>query len=400
MKKSMVIIIPVIVTAIFITTFNLINNDLVLDKEIEQLSVNRDLSGIGHAFGASIKKNGTQYRDIALENNDLMLLGSSELSSMVPQNPINLFPFNGADYDVSTFGVAHVQSLQHATMLGGSNKYNEDTKVALIVSFQWFFDKDGIKTDNFISGFSEEQFYEFLNNPNISQKNKMYLAKRVSGLLNTADAFQEEKCYADGFIGQTFSQKVKYSLTFPYFKVKEQLLKTKDKLAILRELKKLPMKSEIDDIKTVDFENEYNVAEEQGAAAVTNNRFYVDGSYYDKYLKDNEKDLEGIYDKVDIMDSVEYNDFDFLLSVCNDLGIKPYVILASANGWYYDYTGISESERTEFYNKLEKTVTDNNLEVLNLQEYEYKKYYLKDVMHLGWKGWINVTENISNHFSK
>ncbi len=398
MKKLKVIIIPIIVTVIFITAFNLILNNLVLDKEIEQLSVDRDLSGIGHAYGGSIKKSGTQFRDIALENDDLMLLGSSELSSKVPQNPINIFPFNGANYDVSTFGVAHVQDLQHATMLGGSNKCNENSKVALVVSLQWFCDKDGIKTDNFISGFSEQQFYQFLNNPKISQKNKMYLAKRVSGLLKSADTFQEEKCYADGFIGETFSQKAKHSLTLPYFKVKGQLTEIKDKLATIKELKKLPVKSNVDKVKEIDFEKEYITAEEQGLAAVTNNRFNVDDSYYDKYLRDRDAKLENTCKDVDVTDSVEFDDFKFFLSVCEDLKIKPYIILMNVNGWYYDYTGISENERTEFYNKLENITRDEKFDVLNLQKHEYEKYYLKDVMHLGWKGWLNVSEEMSKYF--
>jgi len=126
--------------------------------------------------------------------------------------------------------------------------------------------------------------------------------------------------------------------------------------------------------------------------------FNASDEYYNKYLKDKESSLKNAYKDIDILDSAEFEDFKFLLSVCKDLGIKPYIILMNVNGWYYDYTGILEEERTQFYNKLESIAKDNNFDVLNLQKHEYEKYYLTDVMHLGWKGWLNVSEEMSNHF--
>ncbi|MFR1380367.1 MAG: D-alanyl-lipoteichoic acid biosynthesis protein DltD [Clostridium neonatale] len=39
-----------------------------------------------------------------------------------------------------------------------------------------------------------------------------------------------------------------------------------------------------------------------------------------------------------MLNSREFEDFEFLLSVCKDLNIKPYIILMNVNGWYYDGT--------------------------------------------------------------
>ncbi len=72
----------------------------------------------------------------------------------------------------------------------------------------------------------------------------------------------------------------------------------------------------------------------------------------------------------------------------------------NVNGWYYDYTGIGVEERREFYSKLEKIAKDNGFDVLNLNNKEYEKYYLSDVMHLGWKGWLNVTEEMYKYFNE
>ncbi|MEG3040393.1 MAG: D-alanyl-lipoteichoic acid biosynthesis protein DltD [Clostridium sp.] len=395
MKKIMKICLPIAISIIVIVGFN-----SILDKKIQKLSSDRDMSNIRHNQGVRAKYNGSYFRDLFLENNDLMLLGSSELGSNVPQNPVNLFPFNEAEYEISNFGVAHIQNLQHATMVGGSDKFNEDSKLGLIVSLQWFEDENGMQTDQFLPGFSEVQFYQFLDNPKISIENKKYLSKRVYELISPSNMFTEEGIYAKLFLRETPIDKVMYYLTYPYFKSKKYMLETRDKIAALKELKNMPEKEMQDTKKTINFEEEYKLAEEQGQKAVTNNRFYAEDNYYNTYLKDIEADLADRNKNVDIMNSVEFKDFEFFLDLCNDLEIKPYIILMNVNGWYYDYTGITEGERIEFYNKLESIATEKGFDVLNLQPHEYEKYYLIDVMHLGWKGWLNVTEEMYNYFKK
>ena len=70
------------------------------------------------------------------------------------------------------------------------------------------------------------------------------------------------------------------------------------------------------------------------------------------------------------------------------------------NGLYYNHLGLDEGKRTEFYETIEKMAEDKGFEVVNLQNNEYEKYYLEDVMHLGWKGWLKVNEEISEYFEK
>ena len=70
------------------------------------------------------------------------------------------------------------------------------------------------------------------------------------------------------------------------------------------------------------------------------------------------------------------------------------------NGYFYDYVGLSKEKRYELYNKLDETARNYGLDILNLKEYGYEPYFYKDVMHLGWKGWIFINEQISKYFSK
>lgn len=395
MRKNKYMLIAIITTIIYILLFN-----TLLDKEISSLINTKSLNELRHKQDIPVRNKGAFLRDYFNQQGDLQLYGSSELGSKVPQNPVNLYPFNDANYDISIYGVAHVQNLQHATMLGGIDSYKDNSKIAIVQSLQWFQEDNGISADEFLSAFSEVQFYQFMNNRKISVENKRYFCKRILELLESKNTQVEEVFYAKTYISDYVIERGLNFIIKPYYLLKEELLETRDKILVYKELKKQEEKNEISDIKKINFDEEYKKAEEQGSKLVTNNSFFAEDGYYDKYLKDIEGDLENKYINDNILNSREFEDFEFLLSVCKDLNIKPYIILMNVNGWYYDYTGIGVEERREFYSKLEKIAKDNGFDVLNLNNKEYEKYYLSDVMHLGWKGWLNVTEEMYKYFNE
>ena len=43
---------------------------------------------------------------------------------------------------------------------------------------------------------------------------------------------------------------------------------------------------------------------------------------------------------------------------------------------------------------------EKGFEVLNLKDEEYTPYFMYDVMHLGWKGWIKVEEELYKHYNE
>lgn len=395
MRKNKYMLIAIITTIIYILLFN-----TLLDKEISSLINTKSLNELRHKQDIPVRNKGAFLRDYFNQQGDLQLYGSSELGSKVPQNPVNLYPFNDANYDISIYGVAHVQNLQHATMLGGIDSYKDNSKIAIVQSLQWFQEDNGISADEFLSAFSEVQFYQFMNNRKISVENKRYFCKRILELLESKNIQVEEVFYAKTYISDDVIERGLNFIIKPYYLLKEELLETRDKILVYKELKKQEEKNEISDIKKINFDEEYKKAEEQGSKLVTNNSFFAEDGYYDKYLKDIEGDLENKYINDNILNSREFEDFEFLLSVCKDLNIKPYIILMNVNGWYYDYTGIGVEERREFYSKLEKIAKDNGFDILNLNNKEYEKYYLSDVMHLGWKGWLNVTEEMYKYFNE
>ena len=173
MKKIISLLIPILIA---ILTTIAINS--LLDKKIETLTKEKNINLMGRKYADTIKDKSVLDKKLLSDEGDLFLLGSSEMGIDVPQNPLKLFPFKGAEYNLSCFGRAYAQSLQQATYLG-SGDIKDKQKVAFILSIQWFEDSNAQEPYNFVVNFSDVQFYKFLNNPKISEENKKYYAERI-----------------------------------------------------------------------------------------------------------------------------------------------------------------------------------------------------------------------------
>lgn len=394
MRKFRYFLLPIVVIIIFIFIFN-----NVINKKYEEIVSTKDITSIKHTYNHIIRDRGGVLKNHMKESGDLMLLGSSELSANVDQNPINIFPFKEANYDVSIYGRAYTQSLQHGTILSNISNLNKDDKVAIVISAQWFATENGIDGNDFSVNFSEQQFYDFFNNDKIERDTKIYYAKRISELLRKSGEYGEERIYANLYYRDNLISKSVLTLLRPYYSTKAYLLGVKDKVQTIKLLKDCTDKSE-KNLKSINWEEEYKKAESQGESKVTNNDIFVDDEYYDTYLRDKYDNLKGTWANIDLMKSKEVQDYEFLLKTCEELGVQPLVILMPVNGLYYDHLGLNVEKRTEFYNSIEEMAKDKGFKVLNLQNKEYEKYYLSDVMHLGWKGWLNINEEMYKYFKE
>lgn len=178
-----------------------------------------------------------------------------------------------------------------------------------------------------------------------------------------------------------------------------QLLKLTDKYQIYKRLKDIGAQEPEKQIVNINWEQEMKKAEKEGEQSCTNNEFYVEDEYYNTYLKDGIQELKesSIQEK---LISAERQDFTCFLSVCKDLDIRPYIIMMNTNGYYYDYIGIDKNTRNDLYNWVEQQTRAYGFDCLNLSEKEYEPYFMRDVMHLGWKGWLYVDQKLTEHFSE
>ena len=394
MKKIISFLIPILIAIISVIAIN----DF-LDKQIVNLVQEKNPSLIGRNYGDLTKDRSAIIKNILSNKGDLFLMGSSEMGVSVPQNSINFFPFSGADYNVSCFGRAYTQDLQQATVLGGTDM-KENQRIALVVSIQWFESSHGMDAGDFVVNFSDIQFYNFLKNPKVSEENKIYYAKRVYQLLTGANKYYPEALYASLYYSENPLKNAIMLAFEPYYKVNEYLSNIKDKALIYKKLKELPDKQSNTELKTVNWKEEYDKVEKENSEIPSTNKFHLTDEYYNNRLAGVEDTLKGMDKNIDLVNSKEMDDYKFLLSVCKDLNIEPYIILPPVNGWYDDYLGLEKDTRDDYYNAVKGLANNDGLDVLDLSNYDYEKDFLVDVMHLGKEGWLKVSEEIYKHFNK
>lgn len=393
MKRKIICVLLPIIVGIIAVVF--LNN--FLDKKLQVLLENKDLNEINVAYGSMYKDRGVAYNDYLMKNNYIALQGSSEFVIPISQSPTKIFPAKGME-KVVTNGRAYFQTLNHAAILGSENTENKDRKITLLLSLQWFSDKNGVDAKNFQANFAPVEFYKFLSNSQITVENKKTYASRVDNLLSGNSQFAAEKIYAKIYTHDELQYKILNILFKPYFICREYMINLKDKGLLYRRLKLLPQKKEVP-LKEINWQEEYKKAEEDAKNSVTNTDFMVADTYYNQYLKDKVNSYKNSKKDIDLMNSEEFADYELYLNTCVDLGIKPYIILIPTNGRWYDYTGMDKEKRDAFFDKAEQMAKEKGFEVLNLKDEEYTDYFMYDVMHLGWKGWLKVEEDIYKHYA-
>lgn len=96
------------------------------------------------------------------------------------------------------------------------------------------------------------------------------------------------------------------------------------------------------------------------------------------------------------MDSVEYDDLRCFLEVAGELDIHVILVSIPVNEKWYSYQGILCDE---YYEKIRDIAGEYpNVELIDMTKYGDEKYFLKDIMHLGWKGWARINEELYKHF--
>jgi D-alanyl-lipoteichoic acid biosynthesis protein DltD len=392
-RKIICILFPIvigIITVIYLNSF--------LDKNTQAMLEKKDLQEINIAYGSMYKDRGVIYNEYLMKNDYLSLQGSSEFVVPVSQLPTKMFPAKGME-KVVTNGRAYFQTINHTELLGSENNENKDAKIALFLSIQWFCDEGGIEPKNFQANFAPVQFYKYLANPEISDKNKKTYATRVNDLLEGNTQFAAEKIYSKLYISDGLGSKIVKGLLAPYFICREKMVELKDKGLLYRRLELLNDKKPATELKEINWEEEEKKAEEEAKTKETNNDFFVDDNYYNKYLRDNLKAHKDSKKNINLMKSKEFEDYELYLDTCIDLGVKPYIILIPTNGRWYDHTGMTKETRDNFYDTAQKIAEEKGFEVLNLKDEEYTPYFMYDIMHLGWKGWIKVEEGLYKHYN-
>ena len=404
MKKILYFIVPILIGIVFAFGLN-----KFLDNRIDSLLKSKDLTPLMSKYESEIKDKGVILNDYLLSKGDIMMLGSSELSKTISrQHPTKYFNSDKSENKIFIIGRPYSQDLQDFLTLGSADKKdsiiqngNKKKKVVLLVSMQWFLRKDGIAPKEFENRFSPEQFYSFLNNKNISKENKDYVANRVAELLKKGSQYNAEGVYAKLYTDTSFLAKAEKLVLSPYFFVREKLVSLKGKGLLYKELKGLrDKKDKKANGKAINWKAEDEQAIKDAKKRVNGNKYKIDKGYYDHVLKKHLAKMKNAYKNTNLLDSKELDDYKAFLSLCQNLNIEPTIVVMPNAKWYYDYTGLSQGERDKYYDTIANLAKEKGFKTINLKDKETEEYYLRDVMHLGTRGWVDISEKLYKEYNE
>ncbi len=321
-------------------------------------------------------------------HSDLLVLGSSEISAPVSQNPSRFFPEKVSDFDLFLDGRGYTQSLYHAIGLAAkAESLPTPRKVALIVSPQWF-SAEGASSKAFQDVFSAPQFQGMVGNPRLTPATRTALLERSSMLLRDPVWVRS----ASGGRAELAA-----ALSAPAVPLQRRAAVLKQTSEAVRATSGMSAPFRVAGaavpIDQMDWRAQRAAAAQQGEAAVTNNAYGVEDSYFDKYIRKDLASLSGALSDLDYSGpSPEWGDLDLLLTVAHELDVEVLMVSVPMNGRWYDYAGYPAERRARYYDRVRATAARHSAPLADFSDREYEEYFLIDIMHLGWKGWLDVAE--------
>jgi len=334
---------------------------------------------------------GVQVQRKMLQHNDFLpIYGSSELSRMDPFHPSNYFHENDANITPFLIGRGGMQSLVHFLNFSSTKDELKNKKIVFILSPQWFTPK-GIDDAHFEPNFSTQQAYEFALHSTLSPSLQQKGAKRLLEF----DFVQKDKLLSTLLENQAHpngSYQKKATFVSPLAHAFLNVLTKRDLILSVFNMNMRHLHTNTSLTKDVSWDELKKHASTYGSAHTKTNSFGIEDRYYNFRIKDFVPKLKGYRKGQSFTSSPEYNDLQLTLDVLKEAGAKPLFISVPVNGKWYDYAGFPKEGRTKYYQKVKKQIKDEGFPIVDLSSHEYDPYFIKDTMHLGWKGWAYIDE--------
>ncbi|MGK9431025.1 D-alanyl-lipoteichoic acid biosynthesis protein DltD [Bacillus atrophaeus] len=325
------------------------------------------------------------------EQKYLPIYGSSELSRLDKFHPSNYFQVNNQGFTPYLIGKGGSQSLIHAINFAAHADQLKGKKLVFIVSPQWFT-KHGSDEQHFAPNYSALQGLDLAFNDTIDPAVKKQMMKRMLHYKAVTNDAVLSELYQAMLQGQTW----KVNLLKPAAKSYYSLLQKKDLYYSMAESEG-PKRHVSESVKDKPWSVLKQEADKMGEDHSRSNVFHIDDPSYRKLKhkvpKFKDRNKHRTYAK-----SPEFGDFELMLDILKDAGAEPMFVSIPVNGKWYDYTGFPKNGRTDYYKKVKKQIEAKGFQVADLSGHEYDPYFMKDTIHIGWKGWVYVDKAIEEFY--
>ena len=335
--------------------------------------------------------------DKVITEDTMVVLGSSELAASDDlAYPQALFNGGHSDFNILLTGAAFLQSLPQAVDVGAFQNNIKNGKIVLIVSPQWFR-PGGLTSDEYCSRFEESNYIEFLQNDDIKTKTKKKVAKRINELLvsdppTLERVKKDEKMYLEGSVNPLSYLEM---TTYNWFRNAKRRY---DFAGALGDMNSDYDRDKTVNVEEIDWKKLLADAEEVGKQSCTNNDYGIIDEYWDEYVRDvyDSKAGEDVTETFTI--SPEFEDLNTFIEVCRETKLEPLIICVPVNGRWYDYWGHSKSDRNTYYQSIRNICKEQGVALADFSDKEYELYFLRDIMHMGWKGWAYLDKAVYDFY--
>jgi len=385
--------------------FNFQNHYIISKKNYDNIISKKYYDNFGENLTTHKFKSVILQSMGAREGDNLLMFGSSEFenNTAYPTHPIKFFNGKKDGFQINLIGKAGYKCLVQAANFGALGKELKGQKVVFVLSPQWFL-KDGIDENAFEANSSELQVYGFLFNKDISLTTKQEFSKRIISITfeKANKQFAIMRTFCSLYSKKDLLSTCERYLKTPYYWVRYEQLILKDDINSNNYLNSKPklVKYYKPQYTNINWNAELKEATKISKSMSTNNKFGMESKSYNLMIKGNLQNIKGSMKNDSYKVSPEYEDFEILLDVCKEEGIKPLILNIPVNGKWYDYAGFNKSDRLAYYKKINTMVNSHGFEVADFSKYENKDYFLMDDSHIGWKGWVYIDKAIDNYYNK
>lgn len=360
-------------------------------------------SGVWHLYNNDVKDKGIALLNLSVKNGHMMMFGTSELNNSpdikVTTVPTKFYPNQYLNREVDIVGRPGAETLINTIRIASIDGIQK-VPVVFISSFTWFRGKEYYK-EGIQNTFSELQYFRFLNNNKISTKVKNQVSQNVYYYLKNSSMFHEAMLLSWLYSDENKTKKVIRLALSPYFKARYVFMILKDNVQAFKLVRKYAFSYNKNKIN-IDWEKDKgkSIINAKEISDSSRKKFYTYSSFSTKLTDSKLNKLKGQMknDKMNI--SNEYEFHDLFCSVANELGSKPYIVLASINGYYFDHLGLTIKRRNSYYTKMAEINKKHAIPYLDLQYIEYVPYLYRDSAHFSSGGWFEINEKITKHFEK
>lgn len=346
---------------------------------------------------------GLIFQEKALTMPDILpVYGSSEFSAESEFHPSKLFDGKPDGFVPFLLGRGGSQSLVHVLSLAAQGETVQGKKVMVILSPQWF-SGEGLTSQYLEQNFSPLQTYQILYDPNISEEIKRELSLRLLQFPEVLDNYpilkenlshysQKEALNPPRQIFETLAGRAERW----FFEVQD-LYKTATFVPLVNN-EVIVRNAENTSLQTPDWRKLREAAQKRGIESTGNNSWGILNAYYSQYVEPKLTQSAGSELGAKLYPSPEYQDLQLLMKVLKEQGAQAMFVIVPVNGPWYDHTGFPTQERSTYYTRIRDMVTQNGFELADFSQHEYDRYFLQDIMHLGWKGWVAVDQAMDQFY--